>query len=108
MDEIVEHAWFISIVGDFLTCSVLTGPLNPSFSPNNRLTRSRQYRMAVHTRSTLLPSWLRAGLPGPDWYVYRSERASRLSANSSKGSFREPVKQQHQSLSLKLFKTSVT
>ena len=25
MDEIVEHAWVISIVGDFLTCSVLTG-----------------------------------------------------------------------------------
>ena len=70
MDEIVEHAWFISIVGDFLT-------LFGAYWTARAVILTKQQADAISsrtvwrstTRCTQLPFWLRARQPGPDWCV---------------------------------------
>ena len=50
MDEISEHAWIISIVGDFLTLFGAYWTARAVFLPNNRLTRflSTVWRSTPH------------------------------------------------------------
>ena len=67
MDEIGEHAWFISIVGDFLT-------LFGACWTAKAVILTKQQTDAISSvpyggPRTQPPSWLKAGLPGSDWCV---------------------------------------
>ena len=74
MDEISEHAWIISIVGDFLTLFGAYWTARAVFLTKQQADAISSVPYGgphpLHAAALLEPpSWLRAGLPGPDWCV---------------------------------------